>query len=330
MKIFLTGAAGFLGSHIAYRLAMAGHQVVGLTRKPGLPTLLRETDVEFHMGNLLEPETFASRLKGVEVVIHTAAQAAFGVKDPADFYRVNRTGTQIILQAAQQADVSRFIHTSTRGTIGVAANPEESTESDPLATLNASDDYVKSKCQAEAEVRKQAQKNTMACVILSPTALIGTHDERPTPIGNIVLSFLKGKVKTYMEGRINLIDVEDAATAFLAALTKGNHGEVYVLGNQNISLLEMFQHLATVSGVPAPKIKVPYPAAHVVAFIVEHMSNIVGITPFATVRKVETLHHSYSCFNPQKAIRELGAVPGPIAKTLIKTVYWFQSHHALS
>ena len=325
-KIFLTGVSGFLGSHIARILSLDGHHVLGLIRGDKIPLLLQGLEIEYCTGDIRFPETYERHLKSSNAVIHTAALATFDEKRKQQYYEVNCEGTKKLLHTARKNSIERFIHTGTLGTLGVANVPAHSDETNKPVNIRKADAYIRSKQLAEEEVLKCARNSAMSCLVLSPTALIGAYDEKPTPIGKIILSYLTGKIHTYLDGGINLVDVEDAAQAFVSALDKGGNGQIYILGNENITLYDLFKCLSAMSDVPVPKLKIPFPIAYAGAAAIETLMKISRKPASITKRKVFTLRNCHSYCSSQKAISALNLPQTPFLQTLKKTKDWFAQH----
>ena len=327
MKIFLTGINGFLGRHVALKLNYAGHEVLGLVRSDVRKDCLSGLPIEYCEGDLLDADSYKTQVETCDAVIHTAAITSFHIYDESNAYLINTEGTKKLLQISVDSGIKRFIYISTRGTLGVSHNPENSSEQDGYKEKNKMDTYFITKYLAEKEVIKYSTQKNIFSLVLSPTAMIGKYDDKPSPVGQILLSYLKGKIKVYMDGGINIVDVEDVALASVRALTKGKNGEVYIIGNKNMSLYNLFEKIASIHSVKLPKIKLPYFIAYSVAFIIEKCARIIGRSPFTTRNKVFSLYNNHSFCSSEKAINELGIKNVPISKTLDNTVNWFCSYY---
>ncbi len=323
MKIFLTGASGFLGSHIARILVLHDNDVTAMVRSKKHPTILNGLEIKYCQGDLTSPDTDWTPLKDADVVIHAAAVSSFSESDPKIYQHVNFEGTRNILKASEQYGVKRFIYISSRGTLGTAKSPEKSDETNDYELYEKLDDYMKSKLLAEKLVLEYAEESPIDCIVLSPTALLGSFDEKPTPMGRIIKMFLKKKIKAFMNGGINVVDVEDAALAVESAITKARDGEVYILGNTNITLKELFMKICRLTNQNMPLMKIPYLIVFPGALMLKYTSAILKAPAMITPRKVYTLHHcqSYCCCS--KAVNELGMQQTPITETLKKTKQWF-------
>jgi len=322
-KVFLTGISGFLGSHTALALLEKGYRVAGLRRSTPLPALLKDSGVETVNGDLNRPEGYADVLRGCGAVIHAAAMSSFSERDERAYRTVNVEGTRTLLNAAETAGIGTFVYVGSRGTRGVAPRPEDSDETLPAADARELDAYIRSKAGGEDLVTAAAGRGVMRCVIVSPTALVGTGDEKPTPIGRIILAAMHGRIKTFLEGGINVIDVEDAARGVAAALEKGANGDRYLLGNTNVTLRELFGTIADIVGQPRIFVKVPYCAAYPAAAVLTAALRSLGMASPVTPRKVYTLNHCHSYCSCRKAVAELGMPRTPLRETLEKTVRWF-------
>ena len=311
-KVLLTGINGFLGSHVALQLIKNGYYVIGLSRTNKLPLILKQTNVEICQGDLLMPDSYKRKLN------EFFAWKIYSEEE------INHFGTKILLEKSEEAGIKRFIHTSTRGTLGVSELPENSNEDVGYKSMEYCDEYIRSKYLAEIEVKKYSKIGKMACIILSPTALIGSFDYKPSPIGQIILSVLKKKTKYYMDGGINIIDVEDAAKVYIEAMTKGKNGSVYILGNQNILLYKFFDKLSNIAKIPGPEIKIPFWAAYWGSVVLSGVFKISGTNPFVSPQKVMSLYKKWSFCNGERARQEFGIEYSDVNKTLEKTVSWFK------
>ena len=325
-RIFITGITGFLGSHTAKALIDAGHKVTGLVRNTEIPKLLKRYTPDIVEGDINTPDTYKDILKKTDVVVNCAALAAFNAP-LQDYMRVNYDGTKALFNAAENAGVSLFVHIGTRGTFGPADPPESANENTPKPDPETTYPYIHSKALADAYIKTRLKEMEMKGVILSPTSLFGVGDERPTPTGNIIMKFLEGKIKTYMDGGINVIDVEDAAQAIKTAVSSPNgcfeSGETFFLGNANINLKDLFDTLADITGKSKPFIKVPYHAAMTAAWIMKTSSGFTGKPAFTTPDKVISVYRRHAWCSSEKAVNALSLPQTPIDVTLRKTADWF-------
>lgn len=325
MKAFITGATGFIGGNLARALIADGHQVRALIRPHSDRRNLDGLPLELAIGDLDHPEQLAEKIAGCDVVFHVAAHYSLWAKDSAAIYRANVTGTENILAAARHAQVKRFIHTSSVAAIGVPVTGTSATEETQTTVEALVSDYKKSKFLAEQAAFSAAQAG-LDVVIVNPSTPIGAYDVKPTPTGEIVLRFLQERMPAYVHTGLNLIDVEDVARGHILAWQKGRTGERYILGNRNLTLQEMLQILAQVTGKSAPKFAVPHIIPLAVAFTDEMiLARYFGKTPQVSYYSVQMSRHAMY-YDSSKAVRELGLPQSPIEGAIEKAVRWFQTN----
>lgn len=325
MKAFITGATGFIGGNLVRALLADGHQVRALVRPHSDRRNLERLPIELAAGDLDNQAQLTEQIAGCDVVFHVAAHYSLWAKDSAAIYRANVTGTENILAAARQAQVKRFIHTSSVAAIGVPPIGIFATEETRTTVEALVSDYKKSKFLAEQAAIKAAQ-NGLDVVIVNPSTPIGAYDVKPTPTGEIILRFLQDRMPAYVHTGLNLIDVEDVARGHILAWQKGRTGERYILGHHNLTLKEMLQMLATITGKPAPKFAVPHALPLAVAFVDEMiLARYFGKTPQVSYYSVQMSQHAMY-YDSAKAVRELGLPQSSIEGAIEKAVRWFQSN----
>lgn len=325
MKAFITGATGFIGGNLTRLLLTDGHQVRALVRPQSDRRNLNGLPIEFVEGDLNNSQQLTEQIAGCEVVFHVAAHYSLWIKDSAAIYRANVTGTENILKAAQQARVKRFIHTSSVAAIGVPPAGTCATEATQTTVESLVSDYKKSKFLAE-QAALQAAQNGLDVVIVNPSTPIGAFDIKPTPTGEIILRFLQDRMPAYVHTGLNLIDVEDVARGHLLAWQKGRRGERYILGHRNVTLQEMLQLLATITGQPAPKFAVPHWLPLTVAVVDEKiLARYFGKTPQVSYYSVQMSQHAMY-YDSTKAVRELGLPQSPIEGAMTKAIDWFEAN----
>ena len=256
MKALVTGVTGFVGSAVARALVRAGTEVRGLVRPGADRQALDGLAIETVPGDLCDAASLRSALHGCRQVYHVAAHYALWARDPSVFYRVNVEGTRALLAAARESDVDRVVYTSTIGAIGLPEGGGPGTEETPVSLAQMAGDYKRSKYLAEQEVLQAAQAG-LPVVIVNPSAPVGVWDVKPTPTGQIVVDFMKGRMVAYVETGMNLIDVDDVAVGHVRAMERGRVGERYILGCRNLMLKEVFEILSTLTGVRMPRLKLP-------------------------------------------------------------------------
>ncbi len=325
MKAFITGATGFIGGNLARLLVADGHQVRALIRPDSDHRNLNGLPLEIVTGSLDHPQLLAEQIADCEVVFHVAALYSLWEKDRAAIYQANVVGTENVLSAARQAQVKRFVHTSSVAAIGVPAAGTSANETNTTTVEALVSDYKKSKFLAEQAVLKAGQ-NGLDVVVVNPSTPIGAYDVKPTPTGEIVLRFLQNRMPAYVHTGLNLIDVEDVARGHILAWQKGRTGERYILGNRNLTLAEMLRLLAGITGIPAPKFAVPHLLPLAVAFVDEKiLARYLGKTPQVSYASVQMSQHAMY-YDSTKAVCELGLPQSSIESAIEKAVRWFQSN----
>ncbi|HXO43950.1 MAG TPA: hopanoid-associated sugar epimerase [Candidatus Cybelea sp.] len=322
MTTLVTGATGFLGSHVARQLVTAGDSVHVLVRSTSNLQSLDGLDALRVVGDLRDRESLERAMKGVRRVFHVAADYRLWTTNPSEIYEANVDGTRLILEVAAQAGVDRFVYTSTVATIAVTGDSEELPSERTHATLGQMiGHYKRSKFMAEMEAVKAAASG-VPVVIVNPTAPVGPGDWKPTPTGRIIVDFLNGKMPAYVDTGLNLVAVEDCAAGHLLAAEKGRVGERYILGARNMTLKQILDALAVISGRPAPRIRLPHAVALAAGYADEFFSRIVGREPRIPIEGVKMSRHRMFV-RSDKAERELGYRPGAIEPALARAVRWY-------
>ena len=266
MRVFVTGATGFLGSHVARAVAAGGAELRLLVRPTSDLRNIEDLDAERVTGDLRDPASIEKALAGCEVVFHVAADYRLWVRDPTEMYRSNVEGTRGLLEAARKQGVRRIVYTSSVATMGFGANGRGSAhladrrltdEDSPVSVAEMIGHYKRSKFMAE-QVAFEAAKSGLDVVIVNPTTPVGERDIKPTPTGRIVLDFLKRKFPAYVETGLNMVDATECARGHILALEKGKRGERYILGGENLTLKQILDRLAAITGLKSPTVKLPY------------------------------------------------------------------------
>ncbi len=332
MKVLVTGGTGFIGGNLARALWNEGHRVRALVRPQSSAIPLEGTGIEMVSGDILDRASLDRAVEGCEAVFHCAAAYTFWSPDPRLIYETNVTGTANVLDAAEAAGVSRMVYTSTVSTIGLTGDSSgEDTrralgnEDTPVREHHLVGTYKKSKYQTERLVLQRASQG-VPVVVVNPTAPVGAWDVKPTPTGQMVLDFLRGRIPVYFSSGMNVVDVEDVAAGHILALERGREGERYLLGNTNLTLREIFRILADLTGLPAPRWKAPFwmvTAAGYLDGLVE--GRLMGRQPRIPLEGVQVARHPMYV-NCEKAIRELGLPQTPVKEALRKAIDWFTGH----
>ncbi|MBL8177365.1 MAG: NAD-dependent epimerase/dehydratase family protein [Bryobacterales bacterium] len=316
--VLVTGATGFLGWHVAKLLLKSGERVRALVRPS---SSVRELDVETVTGDLRDAASLERAVAGCRAVYHVAADYRLWAKDSRDLYRSNVDGTRNMLEAARLAGVERFVYTSTVGCIGIPSGGIGNEET-PVTLEDMTGHYKRSKFQAE-QVALEYARTGFPVYIVNPTAPVGDHDVKPTPTGKIIVDFLKGNMPAYIDTGLNLVDAADTARGHVLAAERGKPGERYILGGENMTLGQILQQLAGLSGKPAPKMRIPYPVAYVAGVCSTAAAHVTGKEPRAPLEGVRMARKKMwvSC---DKAQRDLGFTAAPVEQALDKAIRWFE------
>ena len=325
MKAFVTGATGFLGSHVARVLSDQGAELRLFVRSNSNPQNLRGLKAETAVGDLRDAASIEKAISGCDTVFHVAADYRLWVRDPADMYRCNVAGTRAILEAARKNGVRRVVYTSSVATIGFTSNGHPADEDSPVSLADMIGHYKRSKFMAE-QIALQAGRSGLDVVTVNPTTPVGEQDIKPTPTGRIVLDFLKRKFPAYVETGLNLVDVRECARGHVAALEKGRSGQRYILGGENLTLKQILDTLGKITGLPSPKVKLPYVVAFAAGFVDQAVTGrMLRREPRATVETVR-MGKKKMFASSYKAERELGWKIVPVDDALRRAVEWFRAN----
>lgn len=325
MLTFVTGATGFLGSHVARVLADAGAQLRVLARPTSDLRNLDGLPADIVKGDLRDPKTFANALSGCDTLFHVAADYRIWVRDPDAMYRSNVDGTRSLLKVARQAGIARTVYTSSVATMGFTADGAPATENSPVALDHMIGPYKRSKFMAE-QIAIEAANAGMHLVVVNPTTPVGERDLKPTPTGRIVVDFMKKKFPAYVDTGLNLVDATECARGHIAALEKGRSGERYILGGENLTLKQILDRLGTITGLPSPTLRVPHFVAMGAAVVDELWTGrIRGKEPRATIDAVR-MGRKKMFITSAKAENELGWKVVPVDSALRRAVDWYRAN----
>ncbi len=322
MEALVTGANGFIGGALVRALLEAGHRVRAFVRPHGDRRALEGLAVEIVQGDVRDRAALAAAVKGCGWVFHAAALYRLWARDRQAFHASNVEGTRNLLEAAWEAGVERVVSTSTVGVFPPSRNGQPLTEEVEGSLDQVCGDYKRSKFLAEAEALALARRG-LPVVIVNPSAPVGPGDWKPTPTGQMIVDYLNGKMWAYMDTGLNVIAVEDVARGHLLAAERGQPGQRYILGHENLTLRQIFAVLAEVSGIPAPRVKVPrgivLPLGHVSQWVAEHVTGRPPQIPLDAARMAQ----HFMFFDCRKAREELGLRPGPARDALRRAARWF-------
>jgi dihydroflavonol-4-reductase len=322
VRVFITGATGFVGGHVARRYAAEGASLRLLTRQTSRLDGLAGIDAEMIKGDLREPEKLRSALTGCDALVHVAADYRLWVRDPEQMYAANVDGTREVLKLARETGVPRVVYTSTVATMAFKADGTIVNEDTPVTLADMIGHYKRSKFLAEQEaiIAAKAGQHVM---ILNPTTPIGAGDAKPTPTGRIIVDFLNRKFPAYVDTGLNLVDVDEVARMHVVALDRGTPGERYILGGENLTLKQILDRMSAITGLPSPTMKVPHAVAMIFAFFDENITGkLLGKEPRATVEAVR-MGKKMMFASSAKAERGLGFQVLPIYNAMRSAIEWF-------
>jgi dihydroflavonol-4-reductase len=329
MKCFVTGASGFIGANLVHELVARGHAVKALLRPNADERGLAGVDFQRVPGDLLDWQLLEREIAGCDWCFHVAASYQLWMRDYSPMYQANVEGTRNVLEAAGRAGCGKMVYTSTVGCIGLPKKVDgkftPTDEANLASEAQMTNHYKRSKWQAEQVALELARKG-LPVVIVNPSAPVGPRDVKPTPTGQVILDFLNRQLPGYIETGLNWVHVRDVAIGHILAAEKGRLGERYILGSRdgNWTMQEMLQLLQEITGLPAPKLKVPFWVALAAAHLDETVSGFTGKPPKAPLAGVRMAKYKM-WFNPAKAIRELGLPQTPPKQALADAVAWFRA-----
>lgn len=321
----VTGGTGFVGAAVVRRLAAAGQRLRVLARPGGDRRLLHGLPVEVVDGDLTEAASLHRVVKGCGWLFHVAAFYSLWARDRRLFYDINVEGTRRILQAAADAGVRRVVYTSSVGALGIPEGGGPGTEETPVTLADMVGDYKRSKFLAE-EVARGFARQGLPVVIVNPSTPVGPGDIKPTPTGQMIVDFLRGRMWASLPTGLNLVDVDDVAAGHLLAAERGRVGERYILGGTNLTLREIFERLGRIAGIRPPRLQVSagliLPLARLTEWAADHLTGRPPLIPVDAVR----MARKTMFFDCSKAIRELGLPQSPVEGALARAVAWFRSN----
>jgi dihydroflavonol-4-reductase len=325
MKVFLTGATGFVGHHVAKALAAEGADLRLLVRKTSKLSNLEGIPGDTHIGDLADPESLKPALEGCDAVVHVAADYRLWIRDPQTMYRANVDGTRDLLRLAREAGVPRFVYTSSVATMHFRTDGIVINEDTPVSLADMVGHYKRSKFLAEQEAIKAAEAGQQV-IILNPTTPIGPNDSKPTPTGRIFVDFLNRKFPAYVDTGLNLVDVAEVARAHVIALTRGTPGRRYILGGENLSLKQILDKMSAITGIPSPTTKIPFAVAATYAFFEEWITGrIRGREPRATLEEVR-MGRKKMFASSARAQQELDFRIVPVYPAMRAAIEWFRAN----
>lgn len=326
MKTLVTGANGFVGSAVMRCLLDAGHQVRVLVRPGSDRRNLQNLDVELAEGDLREASSLKRAVQDCDNLFHVAADYRLWIPDPAMMYETNVKGTENLMLAAREAGCKRIVYTSSVAVLGLDNDGNPATEETPSSIASMTGHYKRSKYLAEQAVHKLIEQIQLPAVIVNPSTPIGPRDIKPTPTGKIVLDTLCNRMPAYMNTGLNIVHVDDVARGHLLAFEKGEIGQRYILGGENMTLLQILQTIDEITNQPRKRIQLPWQFVLPIAWCMEKIANITKEEPRATADSVR-MARKLMFFSSEKAERELGYRYRPAKEALNDAVNWFRENN---
>ncbi len=350
MTSLVTGATGFVGGNVARALWMRGDDVRALVRPGANEAAIQDTSIQRCPGDLLDVDSLRRAMAGCRFVYHCAATYSFWARHPTDIYRSNVEGTRNILTAAREAGVERVVFTSSVVTIGLPREPGGSIDSTklgnagrlgntsvlgdpgilgdentPLDPSQLVGHYKRSKYQSE-QLALQANGNGLPVVVVNPCAPVGEWDVKPTPTGRIPLDFARGRMPGYMNTGLNFVDVADVAEGHILAMERGEPGHRYILGSRNLTLRQIFEMLAEITGRRVPRWRFPYWLVLGAAYLDQAVEGgIMHRQPTIPVEAIKVSQRPMYVTS-HKAITQLGMPQNSVESALEKAIRWFTDH----
>ncbi|MGQ9601593.1 MAG: hopanoid-associated sugar epimerase [Candidatus Bipolaricaulia bacterium] len=323
MKALVTGATGFIGANLVRALLEENYRVRALVRPGSDRRNLEGLEIELVTGDVRDLDSIRRALEGCSLLFHGAALYSFWVRPRRLIYEINVGGTRNALQAAFEKGVERVVYTSSVAALGLPKDKEPADETTPVEPKTIVSDYKRSKYLAQQVALEYSRK--MPVVIVNPSFPVGPYDSKPTPTGRVIVDFLNRRMPAYLETGMNVVAVEDVARGHILAAEKGRVGECYILGGENLTMAELLALLGEITGLPAPKVRLPYYPILGLSYVNAAFCALTGTTPRMTPETIRMARH-YMFYDPGKAVRELGFPQRPAREALRKAVEWFKAN----
>ncbi len=329
MKVFITGASGFIGSRIVRVLLGKGYKVRALVRKSSNLQNISDLPIEVAYGDVRDQDSLIKTIQGCDVLFHVAADYRLWVPNPREIYETNVVGTENVMKAALEKNIRRVVYTSSVATLGLNTNGSPANEDTPVSIDDMIGHYKRSKFIAEFRVKEMIKKYGLPAIIVNPSTPIGPGDIKPTPTGRIIIEAASGKMPAYVDTGLNIVHVDDVATGHFLALERGEIGQRYILGGENMSLKQILEEIARLTGKSAPKIKLPPNIILPIAYIAELIAKFTQKEPFVTVDGV-LMSKKKMFFSIEKAKNQLHYNARPAREAIKDSIDWFKQKGYIS
>lgn len=324
MQVLVTGGGGFVGSHLVRALISRGHQVRVLARSPKSVEILRDQSFETAIGDLKDRDSLRAAAQGCQRVFHCAADYRLWSKNYRELYENNVDGTENLLKVCKESGVKDVVYTSSVAAVGIPKNGRPGEETTPVTLDDMIGHYKRSKFLAQQVAQEFARNYPV--YIVNPSTPIGSHDWKPTATGKIIVDFLNGKMPAFVDTGLNLVAVEDVVEGHLLAPSKGAPGRLYILGNQNLTLEQILQKLASLTQKKAPTVKLPYAFVYGLAWAENFVTGtLMGREPFIPLEGVK-MARKRMWFANDRAVNELGFRPTSVDAALQRAIDWYKAH----
>ncbi len=323
-SVFLTGATGFVGAAVARLLIRKGCALRVLTRPHNDRRNLAGLDVQMIEGDLNAPDSYRAALKGCDSLFHVAADYRIWVPDAAAMHAVNVGGTRALMLAALDAGIPRIVYTSSVATLGMHKDGTLAREDSPVSFSDMIGTYKQSKYLAEEEVRRLITHHGLPAVIVNPSMPIGPRDIKPTPTGRVIVNAAKGKIPAFVDTGLNVVHVDDVAQGHWLAFERGQIGERYILGSENLPLGEILRIVSEIVGRPAPTVRLPRAPLYPLAFGMECLARLTGKEPMLTCHALR-MAEKKMYVSTSKAERALDYRPRPARDAIADALAWFRA-----
>ena len=326
MTTLITGANGFVGSALVRLLLQQGHEVRALVRAGSDRRNLEQLDVTPVEGDLTDPASLQRAVSGCSHLFHVAADYRLWIPDPERMYRTNVDGTRDLFRQAADAGVSRMVYTSSVAALGINRDRSPADETTPVTLGDMVGHYKRSKFLAEQAVRELVEEQGLPVVIVNPSTPIGPRDIKPTPTGRIIVDALRGKMPAYVDTGLNVAHVDDVAQGHLLAFDRGEPGQRYILGGENLPLKSILEIICDYAHLAPPRVRLPHNAVYPFAWLAEQWARASGKQPFATVDSVR-MAKKFMYFSSARAEHDLGYAPRPARRALEDAIDWFRNNN---
>lgn len=326
MKTLVTGANGFVGSAVMHLLLKKGQEVRVLVRPDSDKRNFNGLELDIIEGDLNDTDALKRAVDGCNYLYHLAADYRLWIPDPENMYRTNVDATRNLMVAAANANIEKIVYTSSVATLGLNRDAFPADETTPVSVDNMTGHYKRSKYLAEEAVKELIKERSIPITIVNPSTPVGPRDIKPTPTGRIVLDTIRGRMPAYVDTGLNIVHVDDVANGHLLAMEKGEIGERYILGGDNMTLASILEYICLSQNMSPPTIKLPHNLILPIAWIMEHIASITKKEPKATVDSVK-MSKRKMFFSSEKAKQKLGYKHRPGSEGLKDAIDWFNEHN---